>query len=221
MLIDAANLGKRRLLYSGSSKKLYAADKSTLIMHYPQSLPNDIWRNYSSIMIWQYLSSMGIQNHFIQRLNLREQLIKAAETYPVFLKIYNIVPNSMQERLGIEEGTQFNKPLLEWHLKSQELGDPIISLEHIRHFNWLSDAQISNIQALTLRANDILQAYFYCYKMKLGDFKLEFGEADKQAILIDEISPETCNFWNIAITEQINKEDVYQTVKKIIKSEDS
>ncbi len=218
MLIDSTNFGTRKLLYSGSGKKLYAADKKTLILHYSQIIPNDMWRNHSSSLIWKYLSNMGIANHFVQRLNVREQLIKKAETYPVYLKIYNIVPYIMQSRLGITEGTYFNKPLLEWHLKDSELENPIISLEHIRHFNWLTEEEISTIQAMSLRVNDILQAYFYYYKIRLGNFNLEFGKHEQNILLIDEISPETCCFWNSEITEQVDKEDVYQILKKEMKS---
>ncbi|QEK38695.1 hypothetical protein FZC34_02125 [Candidatus Cytomitobacter primus] len=218
MFVDSNNLGKRKLLYSGTTKQIYGAGKDTLIMHYPQKLQNDVWRNHSSSMIWKYLSGMGIKNHFIQKLNLREQLIKAAETYPVFAKIYNIVPREMHQRIGIEEGTYFDKPLIEWHFKSKELNDPIVSLEHIKHFNWLEKTQIEEIQYITSRANDILQAYFYCHKMRLGDISLEFGKIDNKIALIDEISPETCNFWSVDVMGQMQKDEVYSVMKNMAKS---
>lgn len=217
MYIDNSSLGQRRLIYSGSTKRIYGASKDTLIIHYPQNLQNDIWRNYASSMIWKYLSGMGIRNHFIQRLSLREQLVKAAETYPVFIKIYNIVPREMYERLGIEEGTCFNKPLMEWHLKSCELGNPLISVGHIKHFDWLSDDQINQIEAIAVRANDILQAYFYCNNMRLGDAVLEFGKINDNIALIDEISPETCNFWDTEATEMMQKDEAYRIIKSMNK----
>ncbi|QEK38184.1 hypothetical protein FZC35_02270 [Candidatus Cytomitobacter indipagum] len=217
MYVDSGSLGQRKLIYSGTTKKIYGASKDTLVIHYPQNLQNDVWRNYASSMIWKYLSGMGIKNHFIQRLSLREQLVKTAETYSVFVKVYNIVSREMHERLGIEEGTCFHKPLLEWHLKSKELGNPVISLGHIRHFEWLKEEQIVEMESVATRANDVLQAYFYCNNMRLGDVVLEFGKIDGNIVLIDEISPETCNFWNVEAIEMLQKDEVYKNMKNMNK----
>jgi phosphoribosylaminoimidazole-succinocarboxamide synthase len=170
------------------------------------------------------LSQCGIQTHLIKRLNMREQLIKQAEIIPIEFVIRNIATGSLTKRLGISEGTVLEKPLLEYYLKNDELGDPLISKEHIYSFEWANEKEIKEIDKVSLRINDILQGIFRGVGIKLVDFKIEFGRIwnkDKEineVILADEISPDTCRLWDIKTDKKLDKDRFRKDLGNLIEA---
>lgn len=191
------SLGKRILIYEGSSKLLYKGlDDDSLVLHFIKKEEHDVWRNKISESIWMYLKSIGIENHFIQSLNVREQLIMAVDVYPVFVRLHNIAQEDLFSRLGIEVGTVFPKPLVEWHLKSKFLQDPMISRDHIHYFKWLKQDEVDSIYKLAIKVNDVLRALLFYLGLKPATIELHFGSRDGQILLIDELSPKTISFWD-------------------------
>ena len=142
---------------------------------------------------------------------MREQLVKIVEIIPIEFVIRNIATGSLTKRLGIEEGTVLDYPLIEYCLKNDDLGDPLVSREHILSFNWMNVMELELINEQSKRINDFLQGMFRGVGIKLVDFKIEFGKSlqDNNIILADEISPDTCRLWDIT-TEKILDKDIFR-----------
>lgn len=209
-------LGQRVLIYEGSSKLIYAGvDSDTLILHFAKRDDNDVWRNKISESIWRYLKSVGIENHFMRTLNVREQLIMSVNVYPIFLRLHNISQVGLEQRLGIEPGTVFSSPLMEWHLKSKFLNDPMISRDHIEYFQWLKREEVKSIQKLAIRTNDVLRALFCYIGVRPATVELHFGVKENSVILIGELSPETIMFWDDGEFRSISIEEAYEKMKSI------
>ena len=155
---------------------------------------------------------------------MREQLIKHVEIVPIEFIVRNIATGSLTKRLNITEGTVLKKPLLEYCLKNDELGDPLISKEHIYEFEWASNEEIKIIDKTTLRINDILQGIFRGVGIKLVDFKIEFGRAwnkekeKNEIILADEISPDTCRLWDIKTDKRLDKDRFRKDLGNLIEA---
>ncbi len=141
---------------------------------------------------------------------MREQLIKLVEIIPIEFVVRNIATGSLTKRLGIEEGTILDKPLIEFCYKSDELNDPLVAREHICAFKWSTDAELDWITKQCLRINDYMQGMFRGVGIKLIDFKLEFGRLNqagkKKIILADEISPDTCRLWDATSDKKLDKD---------------
>ena len=139
---------------------------------------------------------------------MREQLIKFVEIIPIEFVVRNIATGSLTKRLGIEDGTVLNRPLIEYCLKNDELGDPLISREHILTFDWLNIIELDWITEECKRINDFLQGMFRGVGIKLVDFKVEFGRSskDNNIILADEISPDTCRLWDSKTERKLDKD---------------
>jgi phosphoribosylaminoimidazole-succinocarboxamide synthase len=156
------------------------------------------------------LADIGVPTHFIRRLNMREQLVREVEIVPIEVVIRNIAAGSISQRLGLEEGTQLPRPIVEYYLKNDELGDPMVTEEHITAFNWANTQDLDDILQLALRVNDFLSGLFLGVGLKLVDFKLEFGrlwEEDEMRIVVaDEISPDTCRLWDVKTNERLDKD---------------
>ena len=147
------------------------------------------------------LNKVGIHNHFIHRINMKEQLIKACEIIPLEVVIRNLAAGSYQKGLKIKEGETFSKPILEFYLKDDDLDDPIVNEEHISRV-WMGSLQeLEEISNLALRTNDFLIGLFFGVGITLVDFKLEFGrpleKSNSNILLADEITPDTCRLWDI------------------------
>jgi phosphoribosylaminoimidazole-succinocarboxamide synthase len=159
------------------------------------------------------LTGIGVPNHFIRRLNMREQLIRACEIVPLEIIVRNVAAGSLSTRLGIEEGTPLPRPIIEFCYKDDKLGDPLVTEEHIIAFNWASQQDIDDIIALALRVNDFLSGLFTGVGIKLVDFKIECGriyEGDYQRIIVaDEISPDSCRLWDMKTGQKLDK-DVFR-----------
>ena len=155
---------------------------------------------------------------------MREQLIKKAEIIPIEFIVRNIATGSLSKRLGISEGTIMEKPLLEYYFKNDELGDPIITKEHIYAFEWATEREIKNIDSMSLRINDILQGVFRGVGIKLVDFKIEYGKVwnknkeINEIILVDEISPDTCRLWDMKTEKKLDKDRFRKDLGMVIEA---
>jgi len=169
-----------------------------------------ILNNRISEHILSSLNQIGIETHLIKRINMREQLVKLVEIIPIEFVVRNIATGSLTKRLGIEEGTVLDKPLIEFCYKNDELNDPLIAREHIYAFGWATPIEINRITDQCLRINDFMQGMFKGVGIKLVDFKLEFGRLNqngkKKIVLADEISPDTCRLWDVTSEEKLDKD---------------
>ena len=214
---------KGKKLYEGKAKILYAGPEiGTAIQHFKDHATafnnqkqstidgKGILNNRISEHILSNLNGVGIETHLIKRINMREQLIKLVEIIPIEFVVRNIATGSLTNRLGIEDGTVLEKPLIEFCYKSDELNDPIVAREHIYAFDWASPEELDFIVSQCLRINDFMQGMFKSVGIKLVDFKLEFGrlnqDGKKNIILADEISPDTCRLWDVTSEEKLDKD---------------
>jgi len=214
---------KGKKLYEGKAKIIYATNDKNLVIQYfkddATAFNNEkksiiegkgVLNNRISEHILSNLSEIGIKNHLIKRINMREQLVKLVDIIPIEFVVRNIATGSLTKRLGIEEGTVLERPLIEYCLKDDKLGDPIISREHILTFNWLNIMQLDWIDENLSRLNDFLLGMFRAVGIKLVDFKVEFGlthESEKtQIVLADEISPDTCRLWDRITEKKLDKD---------------
>jgi len=214
---------KGKKLYEGKAKILYAApEKGTAIQHFKDDATafnnqkksiiegKGILNNRISEHILSSLNQVGIETHLIKRINMREQLVKLVEIIPIEFVVRNIATGSLTKRLGIEEGTVLERPLIEFNYKNDELSDPLIAREHIYAFGWATPIEINRITDQCLRINDFMQGMFKGVGIKLVDFKLEFGRLNqngkKKILLADEISPDTCRLWDVTSEEKLDKD---------------
>ena len=214
---------KGKKLYEGKAKILYAGpetgtaiqhfkDQATAFNNQKQSIieGKGILNNRISEHILSNLNGVGIETHLIKRINMREQLIKLVEIIPIEFVVRNIATGSLTNRLGIEDGTVLEKPLIEFCYKNDELNDPLVAREHIYAFDWASAEELDFIVPQCLRINDFMQGMFKSVGIKLVDFKLEFGrlnqDGKKNIILADEISPDTCRLWDVTSEEKLDKD---------------
>ena len=214
---------KGKKLYEGKAKIIYTTnDKNLVIQHFKDDATafnnqkkdviegKGILNNRISEHILTQLSNVGIKNHLVKRLNMREQLVKLVEIIPIEFVVRNIATGSLTKRLGIEDGTVLDYRLVEYYLKNDELGDPLVSREHILAFKWMDVFELDFIYEEVRRINDFLQGMFRGVGIKLVDFKVEFGrsEADgkREVMLADEISPDTCRLWDMRTDKKLDKD---------------
>ena len=219
--------GKAKIIYSTSDKNLiiqYFKDDATAFNNQKKSTieGKGVLNNRISEHILSNLSQIGIQNHLVKRLNMREQLIKLVEIIPIEVIVRNIATGSLTKRLGVTDGTVLEKPLIEFCYKKDELDDPLIAKEHIFAFNWATKEEIEAIEEMTFRINDFMSGMFRGIGIKLVDFKLEFGRIwinnNKEVILADEISPDTCRLWDIKSEKKLDKDRFRKDLGNIIQA---
>ena len=220
--IIAGNIPCKKI-YEDKAKIVFAtSDKNLVIQHFKDDATafnnqkkdvidgKGILNNRISEHILTNLNQVGIKNHLIKRLNMREQLVQHVEIIPIEFIVRNIATGSLTKRLGIEDGTVLEYPLVEYCLKNDELGDPLISKEHILAFKWMDDFEIDFVNNELARINDFLQGMFRGVGIKLVDFKVEFGRLEKNGkkdiILADEISPDTCRLWDATTDKKLDKD---------------
>jgi phosphoribosylaminoimidazole-succinocarboxamide synthase len=211
---------KGKKLYEGKAKIIYATNEKNLVIQYfkddATAFNNQkkstiegkgVLNNRISEHILSNLSQIGIKNHLVKRLNMREQVIKLVEIIPIEFIVRN---GSITKRLGIEDGTILKEPLIEYCLKDDKLGDPLIAEEHILAFDWASKKEIEKVKKMILRINDFMIGMFRGVGIKLIDFKLEFGRlkvnGKDEVILADEISPDTCRLWDSITDKKLDKD---------------
>jgi len=223
---------RRKKIYEGKAKILYEGpERNTLVQYFKDDatafnnkkkaiIPGKgVLNNFISELIMTRLRDINIPNHFIKRLNMREQLVHKLEIIPIEVVIRNIATGSLVKRLGIEEGKVLSRPIIEFYLKNDELNDPIISEEHIIVFDWASHEELESIISISQRVNDLLTGYFYSQKIRLIDFKLEFGRfwenQDMTIMIADEISPDNCRLWDLQTNEKLDKDRVRQDLGNV------
>ena len=215
----------RRRLYDGKSKTIYEGpEPGTLIQYFKDDASANENSGGSSIVagkgvlnnrISEYLmgklNEIGVPTHFIRRLNMREQLIRQLEIIPIELVVRNYAAGSLSRRFGIQEGQQLPRSIIEFYLKSEEHGRPMVTDEHITAFGWADPHDIEDMVMIALRVNDYLSGLFLGAGLKLVDFKLEFGrQYDEtngvQIVVADEISPDNCRLWDARTGEKMDKD---------------
>ena len=226
---------KGKKLYEGKAKIVYAcSEKNLVIQHFKDDATafnnkkksvidgKGILNNRISEHILTYLSQVGIKNHLVKRLNMREQLIKRVEIIPIEFVVRNIATGSLTNSLGIEEGTILDSTLIEYCLKDDKLGDPLISKEHIYTFKWATRREIEKIDRQLLRINDFLVGLFRGIGIKLVDFKVEFGRyknnSKNEILLADEISPDTCRLWDMNTEKKLDKDRFRKNLGNLIEA---
>ena len=214
---------KRRKIYEGKAKILYEGpEPGTLIQYFKDDATafnnekravldgKGVLNNRISEFVMMQLNAIGLPTHFLKRLNMREQLIREVEIIPLEVICRNVAAGSIAKRLGIEEGTPLPRSIIEFCYKKDELGDPLVSEEHITAFNWATHQEIDDIIAMTLRINDFLTGLFAGAQIKLVDFKVEYGRLYEgemvRTVLADEISPDSCRPWDMTTGEKLDKD---------------
>jgi phosphoribosylaminoimidazole-succinocarboxamide synthase len=212
-------MSRRRQIYEGKAKILYEGpEPGTLIQYFKDDATafnaqkkgtisgKGVLNNRISEHLFTLLGNIGVPTHFIRRLNMREQLIRQVEIVPIEVVVRNVAAGSITKRLGIEEGTQLPRTIIEYYA----LGDPMVSDEHIACFGWASQEEMHDIADMAIRVNDFMSGLFAGIGIRLVDFKLEFGRIwdndFARIILADEISPDGCRLWDMATNEKLDKD---------------
>ena len=216
-------MARRRQIYEGKAKILYEGpEPGTLVQYFKDDATafdgqkkavlegKGVINNRISEFIMTRLNAIGVQNHFIKRLNLREQLIREVEIIPLEVVVRNVAAGSLATRLGLEEGMQLPRSIIEFYYKNDKLNDPMVSEEHITAFGWASPQEIDEVMQLALRVNDFLVGLFLGIGIRLVDFKVEFGRLwdneQMRIVLADEISPDCCRLWDAATSDKLDKD---------------
>jgi phosphoribosylaminoimidazole-succinocarboxamide synthase len=234
-------MSKRRKIYEGKAKVLYEGpEPGTLVQYFKDDTTafnaekhevmegKGVLNNRISEYIFTRLEEISIPTHFIRTLNMREQLIREVEIIPLEVVVRNVAAGSLVKRLGLKDGENLPRPLVEFYYKDDALGDPLISEDHIAVFNWATQAEVDELMTHALRINDFLTGLFYAVGIRLVDFKLEFGRLwdgdNHRIVLADEISPDSCRLWDVDSLEKLDKDrfredlgglvDAYQEVAR-------
>ncbi len=207
-------------LYEGKAKILYATEDPQVVLQYFKDdatafnaqkrgtiMDKGICNNRISTALFTYLEGKGIPTHFIRQIDDRSMLVKRLEIVPLEVTIRNITAGGMAKLLGIEEGIVLKRPVFEWHYKSDALGDPLITDDHVLAMEWATAPELAHIRAESFKVNDALKAFFNQRQLDLVDFKLEFGRAQGGKILLgDEISPDTMRLWEHGTRRKLDKD---------------
>ncbi|NCQ24391.1 MAG: phosphoribosylaminoimidazolesuccinocarboxamide synthase [Rhodobacteraceae bacterium CG17_big_fil_post_rev_8_21_14_2_50_63_15] len=219
-------MARRKKIYEGKAKTLYEGpEPGTIIQYFKDDATafnaekkaviegKGVLNNMLSEYFMTGLNTIGVPTHFIKRINMREQLVRACEMVPLEVIVRNFAAGSMAKRLGMDEGTQLPRPIVEYCLKDDKLGDPLVTEEHIAAFGWASQQDMDDILSLALRVNDFLSGVMFGVGIRLVDFKIEIGrvyDGDFQRLIVaDEISPDSCRLWDIATGRKLDK-DVFR-----------
>jgi phosphoribosylaminoimidazole-succinocarboxamide synthase len=216
-------MSRRRQIYEGKAKVLFEGpEPGTLVQYFKDDASafnnkkrgtitgKGVLNNRISEYLMTRLAEIGIPTHFVRRLNMREQLVKEVEIIPIEVVVRNIAAGSFTSRFAVAEGTPLPRSIVEYYYKSDELGDPLISEEHITAFGWASPQELDEMLSMALRINDFLSGLFLALGIRLVDFKIEFGRLyegdDMRVVLADEISPDNCRLWDIKTNEKLDKD---------------
>lgn len=213
----------KELLYEGKAKKLYTTDdENTVLVEYKDSATafNGVKKaeisgkgrlnNEITSLLFLKLKEQGIESHFIKRISEIEQLVKKVKIIPLETVTRNVAAGSLSKRLGIEEGTPLSKPIVEFYYKDDELGDPLVTMDHILELKVATVEEVNVLKEKALEVNKVLSTFFDRLGIRLIDFKLEFGKDHQGKILLaDEISPDTCRLWDKKTNEKLDK-DVFR-----------
>jgi phosphoribosylaminoimidazole-succinocarboxamide synthase len=216
------------LIYEGKAKKLFTTGDPDEVLQYFKDdatafnaqkrgtiVEKGIINNKVSERLFRLLEQNGVATHFVERKSDREMLTKKVTIVPVEVVVRNVTAGSLAKRLGLKEGEAIQPPIVEWYYKNDALGDPLIADEHVRLLKLATPEQMAEIKGLALKVNSVLQPFFAARRMVLVDFKLEFGVHNGRLILADEISPDTCRFWDQATRESMDKDRFRKDLGKI------
>ena len=231
-------------LYEGKAKKVYATtDENLCIVSYKDDATafnglkkgtiagKGVVNNRMTNMLMQILEKAGVPTHFVEELSDRDTVVKKVKIVPLEVIIRNVSAGSFAKRYGVEEGIVFDEPTIEFSYKNDDLGDPLINSYHALALHLATKEEIETIKKYAFKVNEVLKAYFLHLGVKLIDFKLEFGRLpDGTIVLADEISPDTCRFWDAKTNEKLDKdrfrrdlggvEDAYAEIfKRVTKGE--
>ena len=214
---------RRRRIYEGKAKILFEGpEPGTLVQYFKDDATafnnqkkgtitgKGVLNNRISEYLMMRLGEVGVPTHFVRRLNMREQLVREVEIIPVEVVLRNVAAGSLAQRFGLTEGTPLPRSIVEFYYKSDELGDPMVTEEHITAFGWATPQDLDDILALALRINDFLTGLLLGVGLRLVDFKIEFGRLyeneEMRIVLADEISPDSCRLWDLKTNEKLDKD---------------
>jgi phosphoribosylaminoimidazole-succinocarboxamide synthase len=214
---------RRRQIYEGKAKILFEGpEPGTLVQYFKDDATafnnqkkgtiagKGVLNNRISEYLMTRLESIGVPTHFVRRLNMREQLVREVEIIPLEVVVRNVAAGSLVKRLGLEEGAPLPRCIVEYYYKNDELGDPMVSEEHVTAFGWANTQDLDEMLQYALRTNDFLTGLFLGVGLKLVDFKLEFGrlweDEEMRIVLADEISPDSCRLWDVVTNEKMDKD---------------
>jgi len=212
-------MNKLEMLYEGKAKRVFKTDdKDRYVVEYKDDatafngekkgsiVGKGVINNKLSTIIFKDLEKRGIETHFIEQLSDSEMLVKAVEIIPIEVIMRNVCAGSITKRLGIEEGTKLDKPLLELCYKNDDLGDPFITEDHIEILSLATPEEVEIVKEYAYKINEALIDFFKASDLTLVDFKVEFGRYNGRVILADEISPDTCRLWDVATGKKMDKD---------------
>lgn len=226
-------MSRRRRIYEGKDKILYEGPEPGMVV---LSFKDDVishdgdkrgtitgkgvLNNRISEYIMMRLHEIGVPTHFVRRLNMREQLVREVEIIPVEIMVRNAAAGAFATRFGIQEGTQLPRSIVEYYYKSEELGRPIVSEEHITAFGWATPQDIDDMLALALRINDFMSGLLLGAGLRLIDFRAEFGRlyeetGEMRVVLADEVSPDSCRIWDIATNEPLDSDRFHRDLGNV------
>jgi len=225
-------MSRRKQIYEGKAKVLFEGpEPGTLVQYFKDDATafnnqkkgtitgKGVLNNRISEYLMTRLGEIGIPTHFVRRLNMREQLVRAVEIIPIEVVIRNIAAGSIVKKLGLEEGMVLPRSIVEYYYKKDELGDPMVSEEHITAFGWATTQDLDEIMQMALRVNDFLTGLFLGVQLRLVDFKLEFGRLytndEMRIVLADEISPDNCRLWDLKTNEKLDKDRFRQDLGQV------
>lgn len=216
------------MIYEGKAKKIFTTPDPDQVVQYFKDdatafnaqkrgtiLEKGVINNKVSERLFRLLEQHGVPTHFVERTSDREMLTKKVAIVPVEVVVRNVVAGSLAKRLGLKEGEPIQPAIVEWYYKNDALGDPLIADDHVRLLKLATSEQMAEIRRLALKVNGVLQPFFGERRMILVDFKLEFGLHNGQLILADEISPDTCRFWDQTTKESMDKDRFRKDLGKI------
>lgn len=210
---------KKELIYEGKAKKVYAMDDPDYCMvEYKDDATafnglkkgtirgKGVVNNKMSNFMFKLLAEKGIETHFVKEISDRETIVKKVSIVPLEVIIRNKAAGSLAKKLGLEEGMELKCPILEFSYKNDELGDPMINNSQAIACGIATQEEIDVISDMAYKVNDYMKEFFASVGVELIDFKLEFGKFHDKIILADEISPDTCRFWDIKTHEKLDKD---------------
>lgn len=216
------------LLYEGKAKKIFAAPRPDQVVQYFKDdatafnaekrgtiVDKGVVNNKVSERLFKLLEERGVLTHFLERLSEREMLTKKVTIVPIEVVVRNVVAGSLAKRLGLKAGDAIEPAIVEFYYKNDALGDPLVTDDHLRLMNVATPAVLRELRELAHRVNTVLRPFFAERKMRLVDFKLEFGVYHNKLILADEISPDTCRLWDMATGDSMDKDRFRKDMGKI------
>jgi phosphoribosylaminoimidazole-succinocarboxamide synthase len=223
---------RRHRLYEGKAKVLFEGpEPGTLVQYFKDETTSGngkkkgtisgkgVLNNRISAFLMTKLNEIGVPTHFMRRLNMREQLVREVEAIPLSVVVRNVAAGSFSTRLGIPEGTQLPRSIIELFYNKEDLNNPMVSEEHVTAFGWANPYEIDEMMQLALRINDYLSGLFWGIGLRLVDFRAEFGRLwdndELRIVLSDEITPDNCRLWDVRTNEKMDKDRFRRDLGKV------